>query len=53
MLVLSGEASVTSGDNTIAGETITFYRDDGRFTVEGGSKGRVRAVILPEDSGLE
>jgi lipopolysaccharide export system protein LptA len=53
MLVLSGEASVTSGDNTIAGETITFYRDDGRFTVEGGSKGRVKAVILPEDSGLE
>ena len=53
MLVLSGEASVTSGDNTIAGETITFYRDDGRFTVEGGSKGRVQAVILPEDSGLE
>ena len=53
MLILSGEASVTSGDNTIAGETITFYRDDGRFTVEGGPKGRVQAVILPEDSGLE
>lgn len=53
MLILSGEASVISGDNTIAGETITFYRDDGRFTVEGGSKGRVQAVILPENSGLE
>jgi lipopolysaccharide export system protein LptA len=44
---------VTSGDNTITGETITFYRADGRFTVEGGSKGRVTAVILPAESGLE
>jgi lipopolysaccharide export system protein LptA len=53
-LILTGpEASVTSGDNTISGETITFYRDDGRFTVEGGSNGRVKAVILPEESGLE
>jgi lipopolysaccharide export system protein LptA len=54
MLILTGPgAMVTSGDNTITGETITFYRDDGRFTVEGGSNGRVKAVILPEESGLE
>ena len=54
MLILNGPgATVTSGDNTITGETITFYRDDGRFTVEGGSNGRVKAVILPEESGLE
>ncbi|WP_372677571.1 LptA/OstA family protein [Desulfosarcina sp.] len=54
MLILNGPgAMVTSGDNTITGETITFYRDDGRFTVEGGSNGRVNAVILPEESGLE
>jgi lipopolysaccharide export system protein LptA len=54
VLTLSGpEATVTSGDNTISGETITFYREDGRFTVEGGTNGRVKAVILPEDSGLE
>ena len=54
MLILTGPgATVTSGDNTITGETITFYRDDGRFTVEGGSNGRVKAVILPEESGLE
>jgi len=54
MLILTGPgAMVTSGDNTITGETITFYRDDGRFTVEGGSNGRVNAVILPETSGLE
>lgn len=54
MLILTGPgATVTSGDNTITGETITFYRADGRFTVEGGSNGRVKAVILPEESGLE
>jgi lipopolysaccharide export system protein LptA len=54
MLILTGPgAMVTSGDNTITGETITFYRDDGRFTVEGGSHGRVNAVILPDESGLE
>ena len=54
MLILTGPgAKVTSGDNTITGETITFYRTDGRFTVEGGSNGRVNAVILPESSGLE
>ena len=54
-LILTGPgATVTSGDNTISGETITFYRADGRFTVEGGSNGRVNAVILPEKkSGLE
>ncbi|MGA6924399.1 MAG: LptA/OstA family protein, partial [Desulfosarcina sp.] len=54
LLILSGpKATVTSGDNTITGQTITFYRDEGRFTVEGGSDGRVNAVILPESSGLE
>jgi len=54
MLILTGPgAMVTSGDNTITGETITFYRADGRFTVEGGSNSRVKAVILPEESGLE
>lgn len=54
MLILTGPgATVTSGDNTITGATITFYRADGRFTVEGGSNGRVKAVILPEGSGLE
>jgi lipopolysaccharide export system protein LptA len=53
-LILAGPgATVTSGDNTITGETITFYRSDGRFTVEGGANGRVTAVILPEESGLE
>jgi lipopolysaccharide export system protein LptA len=54
VLILTGPgASVSSGDNTISGETITFYRDDGRFTVEGGANGRVEAVILPTDTGLE
>lgn len=54
VLTLHGPgASVTSGENTITGKTITFYRADGRFTVEGGTNGRVNAVILPKESGLE
>jgi lipopolysaccharide export system protein LptA len=54
LLILNGpDARVTSGENTITGETITFYRDDGRFVVEGGENGRVKAVILPQSSGLE
>jgi len=54
LLTLTGPgAKITSGENTISGETITFYRDDGRFTVDGGTGGRVEAVILPNESGLE
>jgi len=54
VLILNGPgARVTSGENTITGETITFYRADGRFTVEGGAEGRVTAIILPDESGLE
>jgi lipopolysaccharide export system protein LptA len=55
VLVLTGpDATVTSGENTISGEKITFYRTDGRFTVEGGSGGQVKATILPDkSSGLE
>lgn len=54
VLILSGPgATVTSGENTISGETITFYREDGRFTVDGGSDGRVTAIIVPEKAGLE
>lgn len=54
VMILTGPgAKITSGENTITGETITFYRADGRFTVEGGSNGRVTAVILPDESGLE
>ncbi|BBO86938.1 lipopolysaccharide transport periplasmic protein LptA [Desulfosarcina ovata] len=54
VLILTGPgATVTSGDNIITGETITFYREDGRFTVEGGRNGQVKATILPEEAGLE
>ena len=54
VLILKGPgAKVSSGENAIVGETITFYRADGRFTVEGGSNGRVSAVILPDKAGLE
>jgi len=50
VLILNGPgARITSGENTIAGETITFYRADGRFIVDGG----VTAFILPDEAGME
>lgn len=52
LTLIGPNAAISSGENTISGETITFYRADGRFTVEGGG-GRVKAVILPEGAGLD
>jgi lipopolysaccharide export system protein LptA len=46
VLVLTGEGSrITSGNDSISGEKITFYRADGRVNVESGSKKRVEAVF--------
>jgi lipopolysaccharide export system protein LptA len=54
LMILTGPGTtVRDGENTISGETITFYRDDGRFDVDGGASGRVKALILPDGSGLE
>ena len=56
VLILTGpDATITSGENTISGEKITFYRTDGRFTVEGDGPGKpVKATFLPEEAtGLE
>lgn len=54
MLVLSGANSkIISGNDTITGEKITFYRTDGRIAVEGGSKERVEAVFYAGEKGLK
>ncbi|MDL2269945.1 lipopolysaccharide transport periplasmic protein LptA [Desulfosarcina sp. OttesenSCG-928-A07] len=51
VLTLTGpNATVTSDNNTISGDTITFYRRDGRFTVQGKTGSPVRALLLPQDS---
>jgi lipopolysaccharide export system protein LptA len=54
MLVLSGANSkIISGNDTITGEKITFYRTDGRIAVEGGRKERVEAVFYAGEKGLK
>jgi lipopolysaccharide export system protein LptA len=54
VLVLSGAGSkITSGNDTISGEKITFYRTDGRIAVEGGQKERVEAVFYAGEKGLK
>jgi lipopolysaccharide export system protein LptA len=52
-LVLEGpDSKVISGQDEIAGSKITFYRDDGRMTLEGGDHNRVKAVIHSGQRGL-
>ena len=54
ILVLTGKNSrLTSGSNSITGSKITFYRADGRVTVEGSQDSRVEAVLFPGDKGLD
>jgi lipopolysaccharide export system protein LptA len=52
-LVLKGpEAKVISGKDEIVGSTITFYRDDGRVSMEGDGRNRVKAIIHSGGRGL-
>jgi lipopolysaccharide export system protein LptA len=52
-LVLEGpESKVVSGQDEITGSKITFYRDDGRMTLESDERSRVKAVIHSEQRGL-
>ena len=54
VLVLSGaDSKIISGNDTISGEKITFYRTDGRIAVEGGHKERVEAVFFGGEKGLK
>jgi lipopolysaccharide export system protein LptA len=54
VLVLTGKNSrLTSGNNSITGSKITFFRADGRVTVEGSEDRRVEAVLFPGDKGLD
>jgi lipopolysaccharide export system protein LptA len=47
-IVLSGDANLTQGGNTVNGETVTIYLRENRSVVTGGDGGRVRAVIQPK-----
>ncbi len=46
-VVLSGEAKVWDGRNTLTGERITVFLDEDRSIVEGSPTRRVQATIFP------
>lgn len=46
-ITLTGSPKVIQGDNTISGKTITYYIDDDKSVVTGGTDARVEAVIQP------
>ncbi|PLX86927.1 MAG: lipopolysaccharide transport periplasmic protein LptA [Desulfuromonas sp.] len=49
VLILSGDAVLTQGDNRISGEKISLFLQENRSEVDGGT-GRVRAVFTPNAS---
>ena len=52
-LVLEGPgAKVVSGKDEVIGSKITFFRDDGRVSMEGDGKNRVKAIIHSDQRGL-
>ena len=54
ILVLTGpNAKITSGKDTISGETITLYRADERIKVERGKEKRVEAVFHTGKQGIK
>lgn len=54
ILVLTGQNSkIISGNDSISGEKITFYRADGRINVESGNKKRVEAIFFSGEKGLK
>ena len=46
-ITLTGSPRVMQGDDSISGDTITYYIDEERSVVTGGSSHRVEAVIQP------
>lgn len=47
---LTGDPRVVQGENVVEGEKIIVYLNDSRSIVEGGNKGRVKAVFVPGES---
>jgi lipopolysaccharide export system protein LptA len=54
VLVLSGnDSKIVSGNDSISGDKIIFYRADGRINVESGNKKRVEAVFYSGQKGIK
>ena len=53
ILVLTGSISkIISGNNSVSGSKITFFRNDGRINVEGSGKNRVEAFFESDGKSL-
>lgn len=49
VLVLSGtDSKIISNNDSVTGDKITLYRDDGRIVIEGGEDKPVKAIFYPE-----
>ncbi len=54
ILILTGPGStIKSENNSVTGEKITLYRDDGRIIVESGSEKQVKAIFQSGDKGIQ
>jgi lipopolysaccharide export system protein LptA len=47
-VVLSGDAVLRDGDNTVKGQTVTVYLDESRVTVEGTAEARPEMQLNPK-----
>ena len=53
IVILSGsDTKIISGSNSISGNKITLFRDDGRIQVEGSKEKRVEAFFYSQEDGL-
>jgi lipopolysaccharide export system protein LptA len=53
IVILSGvDTKIISGNNSISGNKITLFRDDGRIQVESGKEKRVEAFFYSQEGGL-
>ena len=47
-IIITGKAVVSQCSDRVSGEKITLYLDKDSVIVDGGKKGRVRVVIMPD-----
>ena len=52
-ITLTGDAKLGSGPNTVEGEKVVVFLDEGRAVVEGGASGPVRAYIEPKSDNVD
>ncbi len=50
-VTISGAAQVWEGRNRVSGDVIILYMNEDRSVVQSGSKGKVEAVVYPDEKG--